>query len=64
MLKILYYKEKIQIFEMNMPLFHHVGEKMYISLVASPHMKYAFFASLDEINTLLKTFKGTPDDFP
>ena len=30
--------------------FISCSEKMYISFVASPLMKYAFFASLDEIN--------------
>ena len=30
--------------------FISCSEKMFISFVASPLMKYAFFASLDEIN--------------
>ena len=40
----------IQIFGMNMPLFHVVKRDVYISFVASPLMKYAFISSLDEIN--------------
>ena len=49
--KIVYNKKKIQIFGMNMPFISsREAKKMYISFVALLLMKYAFFASLDEIN--------------
>ena len=45
-LKIVYNKKKIQIFGMNMPITSSREAKY------SPLMKYAFFASLDEINVI------------
>ena len=55
-LKIVHNKKKIQFFVMNIDIstiyFISCSEKMYISFVASPLMKYAFFASLDEINDI------------
>ena len=47
---IVYNKKKIQIFGMNMPFITSCEARKCISFMALPLMKYAFFASLDEIN--------------
>ena len=50
-LKIVYNKKKLQIFGMNMPFISSCEAiNCIISFVALPLIKYAFFASLDEIN--------------
>ena len=60
-LKIVYNKKQIQIFGMNMPFisssvaknaYFMSGEARNELNIFSPLMKYAFFASLDEINDI------------
>ena len=52
MLKIEYNKREIQIFVMNMPFIssHEARKSIFL---ASPLMKYTFFASLNEINGII-----------
>ena len=52
-LKIVYNKKKNEY----SIYFISWSEKMYISFVASPLMKYAFFASLDEIKLMAYSFQ-------
>ena len=49
-LKLNIIKKKNQIFGMNMPFISSREAKNVYSFVALPLMKYAFLASLDEIN--------------
>ena len=49
-LKLYLIKRKFNFLSWICHLFHLVKRELYISFVASPLMKHAFFASLDEIN--------------